>query len=150
MAAPGFYVLGLFVSIWCVSQHLGCNVPVLLGLSYLLKRAKSSWNDKAHMENLALKHRWKLRKRAIFLPAKPKANILIKQKRLLQRATAFRIYPISDRKKVSKNILYSSESKDSFRKDSFQTGGKGRSSFTQDKRDSFRCPSCLWGNHKIK
>ena len=68
-----------------------------------------------------------------------------KTKRLLQRATAFRIYPIPVRKKVSKNILYSSESKDSFR-----TGEKGQSGFTQDKRDSFRCPSCLWGNHKIK
>ena len=50
MAAPLFYVLGLFVSIWCISQHLGCNAPVVLGLSYLLKRAKSSWNDKARME----------------------------------------------------------------------------------------------------
>ena len=145
MAAPLFYVLGLFVSIWCISQHLGCNAPVVLGLSYLLKRAKSSWNDKAHMENLALKHRWKPRKQAIFLPAKPRANILIKQKRLLQRATAFRIYLLSAREKVSKNILHPSGSRDSF-----WTGGKGQSGFTQDKRDSFRCPSCLWGNHKIK
>ena len=26
----------------------------------------------------------------------------------------------------------------------------GLVSFGQDKRDSFRCPFCLWGNHKIK
>ena len=68
-----------------------------------------------------------------------------KTKRLSQRATAFRIYLLSAREKVSKNILHPSGSKDSFR-----TGEKGQSGFTQDKRDSFRCPSCLWGNHKIK
>ena len=111
MAAPLFYVLGLFVSIWCISQHLGCNAPVVLGLSYLLKRAKSSWNDKAHMENLALKHRWKPRKLAIFLPAKPKANILIKQKRLSQFATAFRIYPIPSGKKFLRTFLIFWEAK---------------------------------------
>ena len=31
MAAPLFYVLGMFVSVWCVSQHLGYNASVLLG-----------------------------------------------------------------------------------------------------------------------
>ena len=74
-----------------------------------------------------------------------KSRVRYCKKKAVAKSNSLSYLPHPVRKKVSKNIPHLLGSKDSFR-----TGEKGQSVFTQDKRDSFRCPSCLWGNHKIK